>query len=361
MEERLEPTVIKTKTKISDLVGINIPNTIAILNGKGEIALLRFDENMKATEEVISAGFPGHWGQLESDPEQRFVWLRRRSGTYFADTETKETGHCVTMFPGSKVYQVVLINPEKRRWYIIYGQMGASLITEYSLDTDEGIVKEYGIVGDLWSFSDNRILSNTEYSGKGRDWRITTEENVFYPPDPELYGLTQKMTNMDRLYISFRVKPYSLISRTMIGSAPINGETFSLSIRWNEQLEAEILPFTPLHIPSDIQGVGGVGEFSSDGRWFDIDAWYKSHRFGYTDRPGERFVYHVGDQYPIGISPPIRLGLVSENTPGAFMQHDTWGPCYILKDEEKPQHVIVYKLTDGIPIIARKLAEYVPN
>jgi hypothetical protein len=89
-----------------------------------------------------------------------------------------------------------------------------------------------------------------------------------------------------------------------------------------------------------------------------MNAGLKYNGFG---NPEERFVYHVGEHYPLGLSPPIRLGLTGSYTPGAFMMHDTLGPCYLLTDEEDSRLVLVFKLHDGLPIIARQMKSYLES
>lgn len=361
MPERLKPNVIRTKTEVNDIAGINIPNTVAILNSKGEIALLKFDDDFNTTEEVPVPGFPGAWGKLETDPEHKLTWLRRGSGNYFLDPETKKTGHCVSKFPGSKVYQVILAEPENRKWMIVYGQMGGRKIDSYSLIDDS---KKYlGLIsGRLWAYSNNRVLANTTSISEEGDWRFT-DSKISYPTEPKEHELTKKMTNLGVDLVNDS-KPYNLKSRTMIGyvnaSALINGKRFpKFSIRWNEEEdEVKIEPFTTLQQPKDIAECGHVNEFSPDGKWYDSKA---IHNFNGISEPDERFIYHIGDQYPIGISPPIRLGLVDYYTNGAFMMHDTHGPCYILLDEEESKNLIIYKLNEGKEIIAKQLMEYVPE
>lgn len=357
MPERLEPTVIRTSTEVNDIAGINIPNTVAILNGKGEIALLKFDDDFNTIEEVPVPGFPGAWGKLETDPEHKLAWLRRGSGNYFLDTETKKTGHCVSKFPGSKVLQVILAEPENMKWVIIYGQIGANMIDVYDLHNDKKETLEGVITGKVWNYHD-KLLLNSENEKGVYDW-LLTDTYISTFPEPKEHELTKKMTKLG-IDIDYESKPYSLASRTMIGNTQTDELDFiDFSIRWNEEEdEVKVKPFTPLQQPKDIIHTGSVKSFSPDGKWYDSNA---KHKFNGIGSPDERFIFHIGDQYPIGISPPIRLGLVDSYTNGAFMIHETHGPCYILQDEEESKNLIIYKLNEGKEIIAKQLMEYVPE
>lgn len=360
MQERLKPTVLPVPGDVYDIAGIDIPNTVAIMNGKGEIALLSFDENLKPKVEVPVPGFPDG-GMLYTDPEYRFAWARKGSGTYFLDTETKQTGHCVSMFMGSKVYQVVLADPKEKIWLILYGQMGGNLIDEFNLNENKKKSFDEGLEGFVYQFSTENLLVHSENEFHIRDWVFSSISlDKFYQPDEN--EITKKMTEL-AISVSKDYKKYSLRSRFMIGTTTkikvpyFNGTYIPVTIRWNEKGETTITPLTHLHQPKDIYGLPFIGEFSSDGRWLDAAA---GHVFNGIGNPMERFVYHVGDQYPAGMSPPIRLGLVEMNVKGAFMLHDTIGPCYVLLDTERSKNVLVYKLNEGLPIIAQQMASYIP-
>ena len=362
MNERLEPYIVRTPTKVYDIAGINIPDTVTIINKNGEISLLHFDKEMKPAEEVPVPGFPGGGGILETDPEHRFAWVRRGSGVYYLDTQTGETGHSVSMFMGSKVYQVFLANPEKKFWMIVYGQMGGNEIDAYNL-VDNKKTNIAFLDGYFWRFTNGKILAYTKSLSEQYEWRFSDTE-LSYPDSPKEHEITKKLTALN-VRIDEKNKSYNLSSRIMLGTTQklpdlINNGSTDISIRWNEdEDEVKIEPLLPLHKPDDIGGlVFCMYEFSSDGKWFDADAVHKYNGIG---KPEERFIYNVSDAYPAGISPPIRLGLIEPNTRGAFMQHSAWGPCYVMRDKEKENNVLVYKLSDGMEIIADQLRNYVPG
>ena len=65
-------------------------------------------------------------------------------------------------------------------------------------------------------------------------------------------------------------------------------------------------------------------------------------------------IYHVNDKYPQGLSLPVMCGFSSEGSPGAFMQHEEWGPCYVEQDMEYDDKLFVYKLNEGLELLARQ-------
>jgi len=63
----------------------------------------------------------------------------------------------------------------------------------------------------------------------------------------------------------------------------------------------------------------------------------------------------VGSQYPQGLSLPLRSGYTKADNPGAFMDHEDWGPCYVELDYSVPGKLFVYKLNKGMDILREKM------
>ena len=51
---------------------------------------------------------------------------------------------------------------------------------------------------------------------------------------------------------------------------------------------------------------------------------------------------------------PIMCGFTTDGNPGAFMQHEEWGPCYVEQDSEYDNKLFVYKLNEGLKILAEQ-------
>ena len=51
---------------------------------------------------------------------------------------------------------------------------------------------------------------------------------------------------------------------------------------------------------------------------------------------------------------PLQCGKSSSSTPGAFVDHETWGPLYIEQDMSNADKLLVFKLNDGLKILNKK-------
>jgi hypothetical protein len=221
----------------------------------------------------------------------------------------------------------------------------------YTLDNDTKVSEYIFTLAQIYRFTNNRVLVRIKGSDDVYRWK-STDTKLTAPLEPyDKYDITKKMTELE-VRMSYRVNTYSLKTKIMIASSPI---LKTCSVRWNDNDEAEILPFTPLHTDDNIAYILATKNFSPDGCWFDKTVDFKSN--GIRNLEG-RVVYHVGAQYPIGVSPPIQLGLCGENAPTAFMLHDKLGPCYVMQDAEDNRKVKVFKLNEGLSFIDRRLREY---
>ena len=43
-----------------------------------------------------------------------------------------------------------------------------------------------------------------------------------------------------------------------------------------------------------------------------------------------------------------------EGSPGAFMQHQEWGACYVEQDMDYDAKLVVYKLDEGLELLAKQ-------
>ena len=90
--------------------------------------------------------------------------------------------------------------------------------------------------------------------------------------------------------------------------------------------------------------------FSQTGEWVKTLAFKE----GDDEIPPDLLIYHTGDMYPQGLSLPILCGYTKENGFGGFMDHETWGPCYVELDSDFPDKLFVYKLNDGLKMLAEQ-------
>ncbi len=355
-EERLAPQIIHLPQGISDLSGINLQNSCAILTSTGEFGVLSFTDNMEPHIEVSVPGFPGCGGKLKTDPEYRFVWLHKNNENYYIDLETGQTGHSVSMFMESKVYQVILADPDNKVWYTVYGQNAYHLVDKFNLLTGETRELENAVMGDLYNFGKNRLLSYTKEFSEDANYEslFCDYELDNWSSDKENELLTQM--NSFGIELDNKSISYSPNSRTMIG---YTRDRSIASIRWNDAEDTvKIFLFSKFQIPEKLHDIYNFGEFSTDGLWFDMEGEYRTNSI---KNAMEQIVYHVDDQYPGGISPPIYLGIKSQkNFPesGAFIDHKILGPCYLSLDPDDDRNILVYKLNDSFAIIDKQLKNF---
>ena len=67
-------------------------------------------------------------------------------------------------------------------------------------------------------------------------------------------------------------------------------------------------------------------------------------------------LYHLSSAYPQGLSMPMLGGYTQAGTGGAFVMHDEWGPLYIEQDYNFPDKLFIYKLNDGLKMLAENVA-----
>ncbi len=66
--------------------------------------------------------------------------------------------------------------------------------------------------------------------------------------------------------------------------------------------------------------------------------------------------YQVDPKYPQGISPPVFGGKVGDQVEGCFVDHSKLGMVF-LDVQTSHNAVLVYKMSDMLPLIAKKLAQ----
>lgn len=86
-----------------------------------------------------------------------------------------------------------------------------------------------------------------------------------------------------------------------------------------------------------------------DGNWMKTTL--KKPREGMFDLP-ELIIYHLSNIYPQSISMPVYCGFTKDGTEGAFFKHSQFGPCFVEHDADIPDKLMVYKLNDGLKILA---------
>jgi len=67
-------------------------------------------------------------------------------------------------------------------------------------------------------------------------------------------------------------------------------------------------------------------------------------------------LYHVDERYENGLSLPMYCGSSSKEESGAFVEHDKWGPLYVMTEDRKNGEsvLLVFKLNDGLKYLERR-------
>jgi hypothetical protein len=107
-----------------------------------------------------------------------------------------------------------------------------------------------------------------------------------------------------------------------------------------------------LQMPKEVY-MSSLFEFSPDGNWV------KTLIEGKNDvlEMNELMFYNVNSNYPQHLSMPILCGYTKDLNPGAFMNHSEWGPCYVELDVDYPDKLFVFKLNDGLKLLAGEAAD----
>ena len=354
MKKRLQPEKIKLFHDIVSISGIAKEDTLAGLNYRGEFVEIKFDEKKIQIKTVLSKFPHEDCVEIKSDNESNIVWSLRGRGLYVLDLVTKQKGHCVVSSDGDdKVVNSQLIDPEKKIIMVEFSRLGPGIAGGiagfiyilYDLVNDKIIYESPLYSGDFYRLKDDFLFFGKLKSEKGKllFWNIRNQIL-------EVRSDNNLIKKLNKLLIEVwsKSKPISLISRTMLGTGKVNGETVYYSIRWDEKFEDVKVEPIILQRP-DGNDMDVAFEFSGDGKWV------KTFRYPYSngrEMIPELMFYHVSDIYPQGLSMPILAGMSFESTQGAFLNHSKWGTCYAQLIGSHTLHV--YKLNDGLKLLAEQ-------
>ncbi|MBN2444347.1 MAG: hypothetical protein JXJ04_23495 [Spirochaetales bacterium] len=354
MPNTLKPEILKNIPKYYGLVEINKRNSVATLNGSGDFSILTFDKFGNVSLKPIVKGFPPHPGDsIHSDPENDLLWQIRGRGVYILDLETKKTAHVIASSnPNDEITNNHLLNSKKNIFYFGLVNHGIqeppySSYTIYDVFNHTKIFESQLISGNLYPITQNELLFIQYYNkGKQKKWYITD----LYMNELKENKLTQELT---KLQIS--KWPYSKTihqeRRMMLGTSRLTGTLEYFSIRWDEDFED--VKIEPIIVQRSKGGLlSSAFVFSPAGKWVKTDIEFINTAI---ETPRLLF-YAVNDMYPQGLSMPIVCGYTGEYSPGAFMDHEEWGPCYLEQDIDYPDKIFIYKLNDGLKLLAEQAA-----
>ncbi|MCK4796565.1 MAG: hypothetical protein KAT05_04245 [Spirochaetes bacterium] len=355
MKKRLRPMILQSKKPINGLVGINKQNCLATINKNGEFSILEIDEGGFISIDPLVYKFPPYEGtSLHSDSEHNIVWQIRGRGFYFFDIKTKRTGHCIASNDGDdKIINSFLVDPKNKIFLIkirSYYHNGNYYIL-YDLMKDEIIFTSSIFKGSIYPLNYNNFLFNEVYGENNNllRWHII---DISFNKLKE-NKLTKKLTKM-QINIWEKTKTIHNGRMMMLGTFWVNDDLVYASIRWDDEFEDIRIEPLVLQKPKG-KNISPRFVFSPDGNWVKS---LKTVRTG-VNFPPELLIYHVGEVYPQGLSLPILCGYTKKINQGGFMNHSLWGPCYVYLDCDFDNKLFVYKLNDGLKILAEQAKDAV--
>jgi hypothetical protein len=349
--QRLKPEIITTKEVINGLVALSIPNTIGTLDKHADFALLHFDKQGNLDVKPIVKGLPEKKSlDLYSDDENNILWVVRGKGVYFLDIESKKSGHIIVSNDGNgKIYRVFTVDPQKKILAIDFdnGPVTASQYRLFDLPNNQEIPTNPGAyMGVLFAYYNKQLLGKYWENG-AYEWDLSDmiiETGKFWDDN-----LTKALTKF-QINTWHKTKTMHLKKRILLGTGWIGKKLIYYSVRWDEKIEDVKVEPLILQVPEDCH-IRDDYVLSQDGNWMKT---LLSRYSGLTPDVPELVIYHVSDIYPQGLSLPIYCGYTHTGNNGAFMMHDTWGPCYVEQDADFPEKLFVYKLNDGLKILTEQ-------
>ncbi|MCP4134986.1 MAG: hypothetical protein GY754_28690 [bacterium] len=287
-----------------------------------------------------------------SDSENNLMWMKRGRGFYALDVESKKSGHTVASGDGDQwIHNAFVADPEKKIFFIELASPPPDpktyLLYDLLTDTDVFTSPEYD--GVMFPLSSSLLLYCEFYEKFGKSmlkWQVV-DTHFNKQKDNKL---TKRLTKM-QIYVWAHSKTFHFNKRMMFGTGKNPLDKYSLiyyTIRWDEKLEDIKIEPIILQLPKKEKGrLGADFVLSHDGNW--VKTVLKPHEEGII--PDTLIFYHASGIYPQGLSMPITGGYTNRDNPGAFMDHEEWGPCYVEMDPDVPGKLFIYKLNQGMDIL----------
>jgi hypothetical protein len=355
MIKRLKPEIITIKESVYTILGINKKNSFVAVSPGGIFELATLDENGNVNIETIVSNYPPHSGtSYWSDNEHNMVWQIRGRGIYFLDIESKKTGYCLPSGDGNDtVDQIILVDPGKKLFLIevlkpYAGADPSMYYVIFDFMSNKPVFKSPLIKADFFNLGNGRFLYLEE---KGlpavQTWYITD----LYMKEKIENKLTKELTKL-KIDVWHLTKCLQPDKRIMLGRVYANKNYIFFSIRWDSEFENVDIEPIVLQKPGG-RDIDYQFEFSADGNWV------KSLDIENEQLPPELIIYNVNSIYPQWLSMPIMCGYTREANTGAFLNHDKLGPLYIMLDADQHKKLFVFRLNDGLKILAEQARDAV--
>ena len=354
--DSIEPIEIATSDKIpKNLMQVNISNSFAYAIG-GEFYMATIDKSGRVATKVLSPGFPGKEGDTyESDDQANFIWMRNGRGVYIYDINANINRHVVASADGNNdIGQIIVADQQKKIMFIEVmeppkdGPLYTDKLTTYYV--------QYDFLKDEIVFATPKVFTAGIV-------RLKPSELLYGPIDPKTDQFKWCITN-PMLEMKVMNKFTKKISEVNFGGRLVEAKTFDAGKRvW----------FGSMTDPSDIHNeIQCMVHWSEDYEDFSITLlapmqpggrafsdsymvsqdgnWVKTTDPYVEEFPPQVMFMNLGP-YPGGVSMPVKGGYTDQLMHGVWIMHDTWGPCYIENHPSDPKKLMLYRMSDALPLI----------
>jgi hypothetical protein len=345
MGESLKPMILECKYKFNGIKEFG-DNTLVTVNDHKEWITLEIDNNGYVEMKTLKHGFPNDDLSVGTTiPEHKIAisWIMRYA--YIYDGEMKQTREVgASSESNAEITDIFLVDSNKKIYLIDLVDHAKDIGVPkefyilYDFIQDKKIFKSEYRSGALYSIGDNKLLF-----GDAKGQKITYHITDSYINNKEENKLTKNLSKFNIFFYSNDCIRFN--KRFGLGTAPAPGAYFSA--RWDEKYEDVKVEPIILQKPFG-QNMDDRFEMSQDGKWVKTTV---DNVPGPVNVPMLVF-YSVSDIYPQGLSMPILAGYASDG--GCFMNHKVWGPCYVDYNIDHPNKLFVFKLHEGLELLAKQ-------
>ena len=369
--KRLEPMIIESRYAIYNIGEIKRKNCFGTMTSNREFAIGTIGKNGSVSVEPIVKGFPPNdsFGRFSTDPFGSMMWVVDGREIVVIDADTKKTGKALTSPDGDDMLSsIYIVDRNKKLLYVetieLRGKNPNDMYYQiYDLNENRIVYKSSMLKGLPYPFSPGKLLfcKEVEFKKKGEYvYKSSYSITDLFEKETVQNALTKKMTKVG-IDLDLFNNPIRTEAGKLIGSIEFTDKddlTFFVDqlVTWKENYED--VKINPIIAQKPKNGrLSHSFVLSGDGKWavtrFKYDA-------SIIDVP-ELIIYHLSDIYPQGISMPIYCGYSKKGTKGAFVDHEVWGPCYIELNNKFPNKLFVFKLYDGLKVMAENAKEAAMN
>lgn len=363
MPDMIIPEIPESPCVFSETISLLEKNRFACIVGC-EFGFGVLTEDLKLTFDPIKQGFSNDAvGTLGADENGLMIWGKQGYCGFLAiDTKTKDT---VDFIPsvwdsyGKDVYRAYLTGLPKQillfhlnsqninLGYMLYDFTNKKNLFIPTDSSTTPVGREYHKIAKITYLIETGLDVCSWYIAD-----LTEQGFINWRKNKLTDSLSQKNFRSSNWTRSscFHAKNRMLIGRVIIASS-----SYYVIVRWDEEYSEIRIEPLKMQCPSEYSFSKCNWTFSLDGHWLFTTARKVHSETGQFDDP-ELVFYHVDPKYPQGISPPVFAGKTGETVYGCFIDHSKLGMVF-LDIQTGHDLALVYKMSDMLPIIAKKLSQ----